>query len=330
MQLLPTKDLERAEWLKIRQTGIGGSDVAAILGISKYKTPYDLYLDKIGEPDLSSEPTGEAAHWGTIMEDVVANEYSKRNDVKIQRFNYVIRSEKYPFAIANIDRAVINSEISGRVMMKDGKLTTDKILEIKTASEYLKGEWGFDGSDEIPEYYTTQCQWYMGITGVPQCDLAVLIGGNQYKQYTINFDQELFDMMIEAAADFWNNHILAGVPPEPTSLKNAKHRWRNVDPDSVFEVVDEEHIALIEKIYDTKTLIKQNEEVLESLQVELMNLVQEKEIIKMDGDTIATYKTQKGRCTFDKNRFFKDHPNLMPLMESYNKVSAPIRVLKFK
>lgn len=330
MQLTSTKDLDHAEWLKIRQTGIGGSDIAAILGISKYKTAYDLYLDKVGDPDLSRAPAGEAAYWGTIMEDVIANEYSKRNAVKIQRFNYVIRSDKYPFAIANIDRAVINPDICGRVMMKDGKLTTDRLLEIKTASEYLKSEWGFDGSDEVPEYYNTQCQWYMGITGVHQCDLVVLIGGNQYKQYTIHFDEELFEIIIEAASDFWNNHVLAGVPPEATTLENAKHKWRNVDPDSIFEIVEEEHVSLIEKIYDKRSLIKQSESELEELQTQLLNIVQDKEVIQMDGDTIATYKTQKGRCTFDKNKFFKDHPEMLTLLESYSKTSAPTRVLKFK
>lgn len=330
MQLIPTKDLERAEWLKIRQTGIGGSDIAAIMGVSKYKTPYDLYLEKIGDPDLNSESAGEAAHWGTIMEDVVAKEYSKRNNVQIQRFNFLMRSEKYPFAIANIDRAVVNPDMAKRVTYKDGALNTDKILEIKTASEYLKGEWGFEGSDEIPEYYTTQCQWYMGITGVPSCDLAVLIGGNQYKQYTINFDEELFDIMITEAQDFWENHVLAGVPPEAVTLKNAKHRWRKVDPDSIFEVTEDAHIELISSIIDAKDIIKQKEAELDELQAKLINAVQEKEIIQLDGKTIATYKMQKGRATFDKNKFFKDHVELQHLMEDYTKVSEPTRVLKFK
>lgn len=330
MQLIPTKDLERAEWLKIRQSGIGGSDIAAIMGVSKYKTPYDLYLEKIGDPDLNSSPAGEAAHWGTVMEDVLAKEYSARNDVQIQRFNFMMRSDKYPFAIANIDRAVINPDIAKRVTYKDGALNTDKLLEIKTASEYLKGEWGIDGSDEIPEYYVTQCQWYMGITNVPTCDLAVLIGGNQYKQYTIHFDKELFDIMIAEAQDFWENHVLAGVPPEAVTLKNAKHRWRKVDPDSIFEVTEDEHVELIAEILEAKEVIKQKEAELELLQAKLINVIQEKEVIQLDGETIATYKMQKGRATFDKKGFFKDHPELAHLQDTYSKVSEPTRVFKFK
>lgn len=329
--LYQTKDLTRQEWLKIRQTGIGGSDIAAILGVSKYKTAYDLYLEKVGDIELNSDgSSSEAAHWGTVMEDVVAKEYSQRNNVQVQRFNFVIRSEQYPFAIANIDRAVVNPDIARRVTLKDGKLTTDKILEIKTASEYLKGDWGYQGTDEIPEYYTTQCQWYMGVTGVATCDLAVLIGGNQYKQYTIHFDQELFDIMIAEASRFWHEHVLAGIPPEPTTLKNAKHRFSTVDPDSVFELVDDEHVALIEKIHDARTLIKEKEAQLDELHLELMKIVQDKEIIKLDGDTIATYKMQKGRCTFDKNKFFKEYPDMLPMLDLYSKTSAPTRVLKFK
>lgn len=126
---------------------------------------------------------------------------------------------------ANIDRAVINPEISGNVRLKDGKLTTDQILECKTANAYLAKLWG-ENDDEIPDYYMTQCQWYMGITGAEICHLAVLIGGQDFRTYRILFDQELFDMLFEECRKFWFDHVLADVPPALTTFDDIAHKWQ--------------------------------------------------------------------------------------------------------
>ena len=200
---IPTKDLSREDWLRLRQTGIGGSDISAIMGFNSYKTAYDLYHDKIN--DVVADAQSESAYWGTILEDVVAKEYALRNDCKVQKVNYMIRHPEFDFALANIDRAVINPSISGNVRFKDGKLTTDRLLEVKTASEYMKSNWGDEESDQVPDNYNLQCQWYMGITGVNECDLALLLGGNKYRQYNIKFDPELFVILIEEARNFWVN-----------------------------------------------------------------------------------------------------------------------------
>lgn len=156
----------RQEWLQSRRLGIGGSDVAAILGLSKYSSPYQLWLDKTGRSELE-DSTSEPAYWGNMLEDIVAKEYAKRNGVKVQRVNATIAHPEHDWMRANIDRAIINPEISGNVRIKDGKLTTDRILECKTANQYLAKLWGDEQSEQVPDYYLTQVQWYMGITGAP-------------------------------------------------------------------------------------------------------------------------------------------------------------------
>ena len=327
---IPTKDLSREDWLRLRQSGIGGSDISAIMGFNPYKTAYDLYHDKIN--DVVADAQNDAAYWGTILEDVVAKEYALRNDCKVQKVNYMIRHPEFDFALANIDRAVINPAISGNVRLKDGKLTTDKLLEVKTASEYMKNVWGDEASDQVPDNYNLQCQWYMGITGVDECDLALLLGGNKYRQYNIKFDAELFEIMIDEAQNFWVNHVLARVEPTPTTLANAKQKYATSTPDSVLNIAfdDDAVIAVVDRYIELKEQEKELKEKLEQAQTDVINLIEDNEALTIDGELVATYKASKGRETFDKKGCLKAYPELAEKFAEFTKTGEPTRNLKIK
>ena len=327
---IPTKDLPREDWLRLRQSGIGGSDISAIMGFNPYKTAYDLYHDKIN--DVVEDAQSDAAYWGTILEDVVAKEYALRNDCKVQKVNYMIRHPKFDFALANIDRAVINPSISGNVRIKDGKLTTDKLLEVKTASEYMKNVWGDEASDQVPDNYNLQCQWYMGITGVDECDLALLLGGNKYRQYNIKFDAELFEIMIDEAQNFWVNHVLARVEPTPATLANAKQKYATSTPDSVLNIAfdDDAVIAVVDRYIDLKEQEKELKGKLEQAQTDVINLIEDNEALTIDGELVMTYKAQKGRETFDKKSCLKAYPELAEKFAEFTKTGEVSRTLRVK
>lgn len=327
---IPTKDLPREDWLRLRQSGIGGSDISAIMGFNPYKTAYDLYHDKIN--DVVEDAQSDAAYWGTILEDVVAKEYALRNDCKVQKVNYMIRHPKFDFALANIDRAVINPSISGNVRIKDGKLTTDKLLEVKTASEYMKNVWGDEASDQVPDNYNLQCQWYMGITGVDECDLALLLGGNKYRQYNIKFDAELFEIMIDEAQNFWVNHVLARVEPTPATLANAKQKYATSTPDSVLNIAfdDDAVIAVVDRYIDLKEQEKKLKGKLEQAQTDVINLIEDNEALTIDGELVMTYKAQKGRETFDKKSCLKAYPELAEKFAEFTKTGEVSRTLRVK
>ncbi len=108
------------KFLAGRKKGIGGSDVAAILGFSPYKSPYQLWLDKTGRSERK-ESQNESAHFGNLLEDVVAKEFSRRSGMKVQRVTQQLSLENIgeSWAIGNIDRAVINPKIAGRVFFKE-------------------------------------------------------------------------------------------------------------------------------------------------------------------------------------------------------------------
>ncbi|MFB6349978.1 YqaJ viral recombinase family protein [Moraxella sp. ZJ142] len=317
-----TVNMSRTDWLKARQSGIGGSDIAALMGVSPYKTAYDIYLDKTRE--IEADEMSEAAYWGTRLEALVADEYALRNNVKVQRVNFLIRSEEYPFACANIDRAVVNPAISGTVRVsKDGSLSTDKLLEIKTSSAYLNKNWGDEGSDLVPDHYLLQCQWYMGITKVPTCDLAVLIGGNKYQQYTINFDEDLFAEMIAVAGEFWEN-LQNGISPDPVSYENIRHKYRRAEIGSILDITENEQaVELVSSYLDLKDREKAVNDELNDLKKDIAVLFADKETMVLDKQIVMTYKNQTSK-RLDSSKLRKEHPELIG---SYEKVSET-RVLR--
>ncbi|MEX1029118.1 MAG: YqaJ viral recombinase family protein [Paenibacillaceae bacterium] len=191
--LVETTDLSSAEWLSYRRKGIGGSDIAAICGISKWKRPIHVYLDKIGE--LPESELGEPAEWGTRLEPLIADKFaSEHPEWAVTKKDMIYSHPRYEWALGNIDRMLI--------CPKRGR----GILEIKTANEYLLKEWN-DGN--IPDYYYVQLQWYLFITGLDWGYFATLIGGNKYREYEVQRDDDMIEQMLRLAGDFWENHVLS-------------------------------------------------------------------------------------------------------------------------
>ena len=321
---IKTSNLSRADWLQLRQSGIGGSDIAAIIGVSPYATAYDIYQSKT-QP-LSFEDMNEFAYWGTVLEDTVAREFSKRSGLKVQNVNFMMRHPVHTFAVANIDRAIVNPTISGNVRYKDGKLTTDQIVEIKTASEYVGKNWGSEDSDEVPDQYQCQAQWYMGVTDTQVCHMAVLIGGNKYRQYKIDRHQDFIDYLFEQAESFWINNVLAGVEPDATTLQNAKDKYPRHNPDTTLDVALDSDAAKALDCYNSlKAQEKELKAAIELAQTDLICQIQDNEALAIDGEVVATYKVQVSN-RFNSSQFKKDMPELA---EQYTK-SSESRVMRVK
>lgn len=190
-----TEGMSYADWLLSRRRGIGGSDVAKILGLSKYSSPYQIWMDKTGKIEINTSETSEAAYWGHQMEEVVAQEFAKRTGKQVEESKQIYFHKDYPFLLANVDRLVVGE---------------DAILECKTASEYLKDSWA---DDEIPIAYLAQVQHYLNVLDKPKAYIACLIGGNKFVWKEIQRDDELIGQMTARLVDFWENNVLADVAP---------------------------------------------------------------------------------------------------------------------
>lgn len=309
----------RIDWLKGRQSGIGGSEIAAIVGLNQWKTPTQIWESKVNpvEDDTTSEP----AYWGNTLEEVVAKEYAKRTGRKVQRITTQMRHPDFEFAIANIDRAIINPDISGNVRWKDGKLTTDRILECKTANGFSVKQWGEIGSDQVPDSYLIQCQWYMGVTGAKICDLSVLIGGQDFRIYTINRDDDLVDDLFQQGAAFWEL-VKNNVQPDPVNYPEAVKKWANSDPALVVQA-DELLVNDLEQMQFIKAKVKELETQEDAIKARVLLAMKEAETLTYQGVKVATCKTQS-RASFDSKAFEKEHPDLYA---QYKKTSST-RVLR--
>jgi putative phage-type endonuclease len=203
--LISTKDIDRNTWLQERKKGIGGSDAAAALGLSRWKTPFQVYIEKTEEIQ-SDQEENERMYWGNVMEDVIAKEFERRTGKKVRRRNAILQHEEFPFMLANLDREVV-SENAG--------------LECKNANEYALREWE---GEEVPLEYLIQCNHYMAVTGCEKWYIATLIGGNKYKYKEILRDEALIQAIIEGEQRFWNDYVLAKNPP-PIDGSSAAEKY---------------------------------------------------------------------------------------------------------
>lgn len=287
------------EWLKERKNGIGGSDVAAMLGASPWKTPHQLWLEKTGreEPSVSD---AEAVYWGTVLEDVIADRYVGLTGRKVQRVRRILRIDG-TIALANIDRAVVNPEIAGRVTVINGhKLTTDRILEVKTAHALASrsSDWGEPGTDEVPMHYWLQCKWYLGITGARWCDLAVLFGGQKLAIYTLERDDELFARLLDEAEWWWHAHVVADMPPEPTTVEDARRLWARHEPGKTVAATDDV-AAIVTELADLKEQLKAIQEQIDQRELKIMQAMGDAEALEHQGKTLVTWKQTKPRLVTD-------------------------------
>ena len=193
--LASTKDMKYQEWLEYRRRGIGGSDVAAVCGLSKWRSPMEVWLDKTGQ--IEPKPAGEAAYWGTIMEPIIRQEFADRTGFKIRQVNAILQHKRFKFMQANIDGIVADPNLG------------EGIFEAKTASAYRAAEW----EQGVPDEYALQVQHYMAVTGLPFAWIAVLIGGNQFVWRLIERDEAIIDLLIQMESRFWKL-VETGVAPE--------------------------------------------------------------------------------------------------------------------
>lgn len=283
----------RSEWLEQRRTGIGGSDVAAILGLSKYKTPLAVYLEKRGEADPT--PDSAVMRWGRYLEPAVRQAYADETGREVRVPTEMLRHPLYPHMLANLDG------VAG------GAHEPLRIFEAKTARS--ADGWGEPGSDDIPQPYLLQVQHYMEVTGVQVADVAVLIGGSDFRLYEVPADRELQEMLIDAEAEFWER-VQRAEPPEPVSYADVQARYGRASREGLVLASDEVMVAA-RRLAD----IKEQRAALDAAEEDWKALIQKAmgendTLIDGSGKTVATWKAAKPAQRFDAAAFKAAHPEM--------------------
>lgn len=301
--------MNRQEWLKERKNYLGGSDLGSICGVNKYKTGLDVYLDKTS--DEIAEENNSYTHWGNILEAAVANEYARVTGNKVVEPIGTIYHPKYSFLGANIDRFVNGGEY---------------ILECKTAGFHMASEWGEEGTDQIPDSYKCQIAYYAAIADVPKVDIAVLIGGNDFRIYRYMRDKALEDKLLQIAINFWNKHVLAKVPPEPSNLKDIELLYPNSNGSEV--EVSQEILDDIQKLKELKAQVKDIEEESTHLQESIKKYMKDNELlVDSSGQIYATWKTGKARKALDAKKLQAEHQGIY---QQYSYECKAPRILRLK
>jgi putative phage-type endonuclease len=226
LRLVSTKDMSREDWLAIRKQGIGASDAAAAVGLSPYQSPLELWMIKTGRdgdmPKVDPNDESSPMYWGTILEPIVAQHYSRRTGHKVRRINSVLQhpdTDKF-WMLANLDYTVVGSD-------------EVQILECKTA-----GEWGAKlWRDGVPEYVQCQVQHQLAVTGKAVADVCVLICGQEIRIHRIERDDELIARLIELERQFWH-YVETDTPPPADGSESAGKSLRYLYPQDSGDTLD--------------------------------------------------------------------------------------------
>lgn len=285
-------NLTHLEWLEMRQSGIGGSDAAAVVGMNPWKSAAQVYLSKTESVEDDTEVMSERLRVGHDLEDYVAKRFAEATGKKVRRNNYMLHHDDYPFILADIDREVVGE---------------NAILECKTTNSYAAKDW----ETEPPEQYQVQCLHYMLVTGAERCYIAVLIGNERFAWYTIERDEEAIAALLEAEVDFWRNYVEAGICPPPDG-SNAyddylKKRYPHDDGEEM-QLMNEGESALSDYLR-LQDMAKDIEEQMRLYRQIIENEMGETQVATSRQGHKVTWKTQT-RTTLDSKRLKKELPGV--------------------
>ena len=272
------------EQREARKKGIGGSDVAAILGLSPYKSAVDVWLKKTGRSN--DDVSSEAAYWGNVLEDVVAAEFEKRRNTKVHKVEKTQTHPQHAWALGNIDRR-----------------TADGILECKTAGLRMRDHW-FEDGESVPISYQAQCMWYMAVTDAPVCDVAALIGGQEYVERRIERDDAVIEHMIEIAAEFWHKHVLADIPPPPRNTFECNKVFKSGNGMAIDADVDLR--ADIQRLRMARVLLRQAEDSVHTAETAVKSRMGQAPAIMLDGKPAVTWSSPADRTVTYWDKAFAD------------------------
>lgn len=281
-------DDTRDAWLEQRRKGIGGSDAAAALGLSKRKTPLSLYLEKTG--DARPYADNEAMLWGRVLEPTIREEYTRRTGIVCTQPKPLTHA-KYPFMRANLDG--LSTEPKPRV------------VEIKTARTD-KG-WGEPGTDDVPPDYLLQCVHYMVVTGARLADIALLIGGQDFRIYRIERQPELVELLVDGEREFWS-HVEARKPPTATTLAEINMRYRQSQALKV--ELPPGAADAVAQLAAVRSEIMEREAEAEHFESAIKAALADADTGLIDGVIACTWRQAKPSQLFDRDRFKADWPDL--------------------
>lgn len=304
MQKISTRGMSREDWLEERRKSLGGSDMGAVLGLNKYRSPYTVWAEKTGR--IGEEPENEAMRQGRDLEQYVASRFEEASRLPVRRMNYILRNWDCPCLHANIDRRVI-----GR----------DAGLECKTANALNMKRYA---GGEFPASYYAQCVTYLAVTGWQRWYLAALVLGKGFYCYQITtvpdddvpewcessvyVSPDEIEALKRCAADFWRDYVEADSPPPMDGDASTTEALETIYEGGGGEVELFGRESLVEQYQSLMSRKKSIEKDADAIKQQLMNDLGDNER-GYCGRFTVDWKGQS-RQTFDAKAFAKDRPEM--------------------
>lgn len=312
--------MSREDWLRERRNSLGGSDMGAVLGLNRWRSPYSVWADKMGL--LPDQEDSEAMRIGRDLEPYVLQRFCEASGKKTRHVNAILRNLDFPHLHANVDSMIVGENAG---------------VEAKTASALNARVFG---GGEFPESYYAQCVTYLAVTGADRWYLAVLIMGREFKIYQLTrieddttpdwcessvfVSQDEIDALGRLAGDFWEL-VEAGTPPEADGLRSTAETLDTIyheedGPELDLEAVRGTVIGLIA----VNERIRELQETADRFKNTIKAFMQDASAGSCELGKV-TWREQIRR-TFDEKRFMADHPE-MDLADYYKTTRS--RVFRF-
>lgn len=219
----------------IRSAGIGGSEIAAIVGLDSRRDKFAVYADKLGL--VEREPPNARMKFGKRLERVIAEMYADETGTCAAWNDETQVNPDRPWQVFTVDAFVLDLATVAPI----------GIVDAKNVALDQSRLWGATGTDQVPDHIALQMAWYCSGTNLPWADVAALFGGNDLRIYRIHRHAEIEAVILESAERFWNDHVLARVPPPLGSTDTAAEYLRQRFPRNTEQVrhADAKEVALL-------------------------------------------------------------------------------------
>jgi putative phage-type endonuclease len=294
--------------MKNRKEYIGGSDCAAILGLSRWSTPLKVWAEKTGNIEPKDISDRLEVELGNYLEDFVAKKFEKKTGKKVRRVKEAITHKDHDFIKVHIDRRVVGE---------------DTILECKTCSAWKAKEWE---GEEIPQEYILQTMHSLGVTGAKMAYVAILIGNSDFKYKPVYRNEKLIADIIKKENSFWKDFVLTGIMPMQITKSDAETLYSLFPAEEIGKEIELKDDA--SKLFEQRQALLQDKKnvtnMLAKTDNEIKALLQDAER-GIVGKWVATWKKQ-ATTRIDTARVKEENPDLY---EKFSKTTES-RVLRVK
>lgn len=287
---------DRAQWLEARKDGIGASEVASIVGLNPWETPYQLWRRKTGQDPAKQETFAMKA--GHYLEDAVARFWSDETGCEI------IKSSDEDFMFVNPDKPFLRVSpdrtywLTGQTRNDDNK----GILECKTTQKIID-------ANDLPKHWFVQVQMNLGVAELQEGSLAWLTAGREFGYKHLSFVPDFFAWLCEETEKFWLDNVKGGKEPAATNVQDVVLKYARHTDGKVVEATDEIYSA-----YTDLKAVREEMSALEERKAALEEKIKlgfgDAEALSYGGSTIATWKAPKPSVKFDDKTFKSKHPDM--------------------